>query len=494
VLVCLCLAGCASRREAWNSSSSTQSQRGVQTEAEVDLPKSETALRQVGWEDVADVELMAAPPAVASGPNLLQDDSEVHDLLVLALAQNPRLRSLSHNVAAARARASHVDRLPDPTVGTNIFAAPIETAAGSQVASASVGQRLPWLHRLSAQSRQAWFEAVAIEQSFEMEQLEVVAEVRVTLYRLFVLEKQSEVNQANQELMQSLVRVANGRIAAGKGSQGDVLLGTLELSRLAEQLVTLKQQRTSITAELNRLLGRSAEHPITLVPEVDVSLPDWSHEQLRQIAIEQQPAIAAARLRTEASRWGIEVARLTQRPEVSLGATWYVIDDDRPETGIVDVGRDAWSIGVQMSVPVWHRKYGAIEEEATATHLATTATVEDTLNRYDALLQDLWAQAVAAEETATLYRETIIPQSEQTLKADQDSYTNGVVEFDRVVEDLRSVLTLQLEYYRAIGRLATALARIEQAIGRGLGEISPIEAWQRPPSNSEIIPLPQPDY
>ena len=39
------------------------------------------------------------------------------------------------------------------------------------------------------------------------------------------------------------------------------------------------------------------------------------------------------------------------------------------------------------------------------------------------------------------------------------------VEFDRVVRDFRNLVTLELGYHRAIGRLATALARIQQATG-----------------------------
>ena len=42
---------------------------------------------------------------------------------------------------------------------------------------------------------------------------------------------------------------------------------------------------------------------------------------------------------------------------------------------------------------------------------------------------------------------------------------NNAVPFDRVVRDYRNVLNLQLGYHRALGDLATTLARIRQTVG-----------------------------
>ncbi len=98
-------------------------------------------------------------------------------------------------------------------------------------------------------------------------------------------------------------------------------------------------------------------------------------------------------------------------------------------------------------------------------HAASASAVQDVRQEFDARLLDLLEQASAASETAVLYRETIIPQSEQTLSADQASLANGNVEFDRVIQDFRNLLTLQFGYHRAIGQLATSIARIQQAVG-----------------------------
>ena len=85
--------------------------------------------------------------------------------------------------------------------------------------------------------------------------------------------------------------------------------------------------------------------------------------------------------------------------------------------------------------------------------------------RLDATLRDLWEQALAAQRTVELYEQTILPQARQTFEADQKSLVNNTVTFDRVIRDYRTLLNLELGYHRALGQLATTLARIRQTVG-----------------------------
>ena len=104
----------------------------------------------------------------------------------------------------------------------------------------NLSQTIPWLGKLNAKQQQASLEAFAIRAERDAERLNVLAAVRTGWYRLYVIDKQIETTIANQKLLKSLVDVANARIATGKASPGDVLLGTLELSQLEERLLTFR--------------------------------------------------------------------------------------------------------------------------------------------------------------------------------------------------------------------------------------------------------------
>ena len=125
-----------------------------------------------------------------------------------------------------------------------------------------------------------------------------------------------------------------------------------------------------------------------------------------------------------------------------------------------------------MSIPIWHHKYDSIDREASRRHAASHASIDEVLLRYDSRLRDLWEQTKTFAETANLYESTIIPDARQTLEVDIQSYANGSVEFDRVIEDFRTLLTLELGYHRALGQLNIALARIQQAVGMNLTSVA----------------------
>ena len=421
-------------------------------------------LRQRSGVPIEQSEPQPAEPAIET-PSAEADHDELPRLVSLAVSGNPRLQSLLQQANAASARTQYVHRLPDPTFGANIFGHPIETAAGSQRGNLAFTQMIPWMDRLNAQQQQACFEAMALRQEYAAERLRVIAEVRRRYYKLYVLTRQIETVEASQQLLQTLINIATARVATGNATQGDVLLGTLEYSRLEEQLISLRQRVRSTVAGINQQISRPSATPIAAPKRLELQKPSWSHEFLVQTAWERQPLIAAAQLRANATRWGVDVADLRRRPDFQLGVSWFFMDDNRPATPVVDVGRDAWSVGATVSIPLDHTKYDAIHDEALWEHASSASALRDIRQEFDARLLDLLEQATAAAKTSELYQETIIPQSEQTLAADQESLANGNVEFDRVIQDFRNLLTLDFGYHQTVGDLAVAIAGIQQAAG-----------------------------
>ena len=381
-----------------------------------------------------------------------------------AISNNPTLRRMQQEAAAEWAKAGYVDKLPDPTIGTMFFGNAMNFVPDSQLAEVQVMQMIPWLGRLRAEAQQAQMEALAAENMYQAERLRIVGDLRATWFKLYVLGKQVATTEADKAQLQSLITTANARVAAGDAQPGDVLMATLELSSLQEQLLNFQQQIAATTAELNRLVGRESQVPIAVPSAIEVELPQWNHELLRQIAMETQPELNAARLRTAATRWGIEVARLKRRPDLTFGAGWMVMGADSADT-MPGAGDDAWTLGVTASVPLWQGKYDAMLSEASRKHNAAHASEDEVALRLDALLRDLWEQARAGQQTVELYEKTILPQARQTFEADQKSLINGTVTFDRVIRDYRTLLNLELGYHRALGQLATTLARIRQAVG-----------------------------
>lgn len=388
------------------------------------------------------------------------------DLEALAFDNNPTLRRMQQEAAAAWDKARYVDKLPDPSVGSNFFVPPMNFEPDRQVVELQVMQMIPWLSRLEAEAQQACMEALAAENMYHAERLRVIGDLRANWFKLYVLGKQIETTVADQRQLESLIKTANARVATGDAQPGDVLMATLELSSLQEQLITYRQEVVSTAAELNRLIGRDADTPIDSPTEIASEFPNWDFAQLRQVASESQPELNAARLRTAASRWGVEVARLKRRPDLTFGVGWVVMD--APGATMPDAGRDSLTLSVSTTLPIWREKYDAMSSEASRQHIAAHASEDEVFARLDGTLRDLWEQARANHEKVELYERSILPQARQTFEANQKSLVNNSVSFDRVVRDYRTLLNLELGYHRALGQQATTLARICQTVGADL--------------------------
>lgn len=417
------------------------------------------------------VEYVAANPEPASEPSeplnelpeSVVEAPALDQLIDQAIAVHPEIRRLRATTREAWARVPQVKALPDPMARASVYGEPMMMADGETRGTLMISQTLPYLKRLDARAQQASFEAMMNQQAVRAAEQRIAADLSESFYRLYLIEQLLQINDANEQLIGSLVIVASALVEVGRATSGDVILGTLELSRTEEERLQLRQQLASRKAILNRLLNRPVDSPVMVPSELEDVDFDVSLDTLRLIAAEQQPEISMARLRTQATAWGIKIAKLERVPDLTLSYDHMFM---RMNPGMH--GSDPWQIRAGINIPLGHLKYDAIRQEASQRHFAAHAGIEEIVRANEAIVLDFREQAIAAEQTARLYQETILPQIRQGLEVDQRAYGQGAVQFERVISNARNLLTASAAYHRALTDKAIALARLEQTIGSPL--------------------------
>jgi outer membrane protein TolC len=87
-------------------------------------------------------------------------------------------------------------------------------------------------------------------------------------------------------------------------------------------------------------------------------------------------------------------------------------------------------------------------------------------------VQDALVKVQTNQNLVMLYKNTVIPQAEQTLQSTIASYQTGKTEFLMLIDAYRMVLMSKLDYYMSVMSYMASQAALEQAVGMNINEIA----------------------
>jgi outer membrane protein TolC len=160
---------------------------------------------------------------------------------------------------------------------------------------------------------------------------------------------------------------------------------------------------------------------------------------------------------------GVELAKKQQLPDYQFSVGYK----DRKQT-MMDTQPDTWKMEVMVMLPLWQDKNKAEIKSAAANLKAAQASLTNMQNMTGLDLQMAMTEAQSAWRQINLYKNTVIPQAEQTYQAGVVSYTNGKVDFMAVLDSLNALRNVRLDYYKARIDYEKATANLEKAVGKPL--------------------------
>lgn len=269
--------------------------------------------------------LIATTALAAPGPTALADT--LQDALVAAYSTNPqlaaeraRLRATDENVPIARAGWRPTITVTGSygyqhtrTVGPTLVPGIVQThpASGDVTARQTIfdGLRTPYaIREAKARSRAGRATLDSVEQ-------EVLGAV-VAAY-LDVLRDQAvvDLNRSNVDVLRRELQATNDRFSVGELTRTDVSQAEARLARALSGLTQAEANLITSRAAYERIVGQK---PGTLAPPPPLPPLPATEEEALEIALKENPALAAAREAETASRYGVEVARADLWPNISV--------------------------------------------------------------------------------------------------------------------------------------------------------------------------------
>jgi cobalt-zinc-cadmium efflux system outer membrane protein len=394
----------------------------------------------------------------ASTPSLLQVLSQE------ALAHSPMLTAARAHSQALTKVPKQVSTLPDPQLGLQHFTVgspqPFSGYETSDFYYSGFGfsQDIPGPGKLGLRADQAQKAAEAEHHALEVQQRQVVEQVRETYFNLFYFKKTLALLLQTQADLQTIAQTAESQYDVGKAQQQDVFKARLELTTFLKEIEMHHEEVNQSQANLKAILGREQDSPnIEIGDDIKATELTMDDQRLRELGLSNSPTLKQARSMEEQSQAALEIAKRDYLPDFSVG---YTYEKTGPKF------RDYYMLTLGAKIPLyfWRKQRLAVEQAVLEKESARA----DAYSKRLSVMSNLQNQVIALQTTQRvlkLYGEGLIPQANATHESALAAYRVSKVDFQTLLSTVIDVLRLRQEYYRTLADHEIAVAKIREIIG-----------------------------
>ncbi|MDO8734945.1 MAG: TolC family protein [Elusimicrobiota bacterium] len=323
-----------------------------------------------------------------------------------------------------------------------------------------ISQMVPFPGKLSIKGKIAKFDAEKTEWEYKETELKILSELKISYAMYFYINKSIETYKQTTEIMNNFSKVAESKYVTGKASQGDVLRAQVEVSKMLNMIITMEQEKETVRAELNSLIGKNADEVIGEPEELTPKYIKNNWDEIKKTAIENNPDIRQQNASVSKSKWSKKKSYTEFLPDFDL--TY--------RRSKMEMGNDSQDFMLGFTVPLWFWKPAlGVKEMSDELKMAESERKNmELMAVYQA--KEFFVKLKTAERLIKLYQSSVLPTAEQSLKVTESSYRADKEDFLNLLDSVRTLLDFQLEYYKYIAQYHQNLATLEKITGVKLSD------------------------
>jgi outer membrane protein TolC len=440
--------------------------------------------------------------------------------LEIAAKNNPGILQKFSEYQAALQKIPQVGSLPDPELSAGVFLSPMELVSGNQVADLRLMQMFPWFGVLRYGKDEMSLMAKAKFELFRDAKLQVFYDVQRTWYELYKVQKDISISERNIEILKLIERLAlvrfksaslensgtssqssatssvrssstsagasgmqtmdggqsntgssgsgkaslmqSGSMGSSSGSSGlaDIYRIQIESSDLENNIALLKNQQNSITAKFNTYLNRSVASPVYTYENIIRDSLEFSLTVVSDSMLAHNPMLGMLDFEKQSLEARKKMVTRMGYPMVGLGLNYSLIGKSEMSTSSMN-GKDMVMPMVVFTLPVYRKKYTAMQKEADFLREATSANYQATANS----LQTEYFQAVLlyqdSQRRVKLYGNQFQLAS-KSLDLMLKSFSTSASGLTDVLRVRQQTLDYELKQVEAVADFNTAIAWLKR--------------------------------
>lgn len=394
---------------------------------------------------------------------------ELTVLINEGLAGNKALKSMALKAESLREMIPAQGALPDPVLGLAVLNLPTDSFRFDEQPMTqkqiTVGQKFPWFGKLGLQSDKSALIAERYELQVTAKQLELSKNIADLYYSLGIVKEGLKTNDQLTELVAQIGQIAESRYSTGRGPQQDIFQAQVELARLKDEEIRLKNRYQTLELNLNRVLNRvrfiAIDAPAGL-KELNLSL---DRAKLTSFALTNNPQLQEKKIEKEIFKVDVHIADKAYWPDVDVKLSYGQRDEDMTGKDLADFV----SASVSIPIPIWQRTK---QDKKRASAESALRSVE---NEYQNILEtlpftidSLVTEIEALQENYHIYKRTLIVQADQWARSSLAEYEVGKIEFNTMINAQLRLLKFDLQAETYLFNIYQKRAELEEILGSSL--------------------------
>jgi len=379
----------------------------------------------------------------------------------IVLENNPAIKEADSRWQAAIHRVRQANAWDDPrVVGESRVHRYVDVSPSAFAdQTLAIEQLIPITGKNLVRGRIASAEALSALEEVRRTQLDVIAKARATYFELANAYDQLEINGKNLTSLKQIADISRARYEAGLESAANVLTAETDYSKLQEARRDLERNLSDAQSQLNTLMNRDAFAPLGPPTGATISAADLSASRLQAIALAQRPELQMARAKIDSEKSKLQLAHRAWIPDPAVNVKGQRYNDAAEAVSEFDAG-------VSFTIPwVNPSKYSAAVREARANFAAAEQGFEREQKEALRLLRDQLAKVETFHHHVELFRDKLVPQSQQAFEATRLSYESGKATFLDWITAQRNLRDIEAMGRDHLAHYQMAVAELEAVIG-----------------------------
>jgi cobalt-zinc-cadmium efflux system outer membrane protein len=385
----------------------------------------------------------------------------IEEATSLALRNNPEIKAAVRRVSLAETKTLTAGSLDDPMFMYRDWGTPLKQPWDLNQAQhmLALQQTFPGPGKRLARFRIGKDDVEVERAQLESLKQDISARVRKSFVDLLRNVDEMRLHDKQAALLHDATDTATSKYTVGKVPQADVLRAQILLTKLADHLIQLDQDRDLARAELNTLMGIDpathidvvgAYRPVTVLPSI---------VELEQTALVHRPELGGLRTQVKAGEDQMHLARLAYKPDYTV-AMGYMLNPPG------SMARNDYMAEFTISLPWLNRRKH--DDEIKQADVATEVSRTDLEARRATVFLEVETALIkvrSAQKSMKLYRDTLTPQAEATFQAALVAYQNDRTDFLSLIDSENMLLDVETSVFKASAEADARLADLERAIG-----------------------------